>query len=668
MVSRAKSLFDLPYDIRAIIFSYLEPQKVPPLSPDFEYGGFMLSCRQAMQELQEIAAPEITRYTDDFKRSTGVEIRLSSNLGEMRSATIHMPFNAFSGSGWDGDGIRVMWKRDVLACLHPLLAQHFDKVRMHIAGGQDTKLWPEHESQSDRGRLEVTMHSLLRDVAYMIEHVNYGWYYAGPTGPLSLDQIFVYEHGKQVQDYPTAHVKARRISLSWDLRDSASLNRPVTLNGKLHSKEVTDDARLISDSLGPHASIRRAFQSLLTRKRHDEDLSDLRLADYKGILFCHMRDSQRLVGEMCIYSRLRWPAIENWHFNGLLNGATTIKQYTPDNLQWGSSSSLTTRIFNPALLVVSGAFPRSAQTFRQTIFLFIRLPYELRLIIYANLFDVHLPPLAPKYSCLGFVLSCRQARYEIEELAVERLRMFIAELKVSNGVALDIKADPINSTHVTVFLSPAASDDFGPGPEYTTKWKRKVLVGLHPLFAQFFDTVRIHIVNSSSADATVLSASSWETIARRLIHDLAPMIECVNRWHLFGSTVSDLHMRHGLEEIFNHEDWNNMPLYPSAQVMAKRICVTWDARHSPSDEVILDGHMHVKSIERQPSLRRLPLATRAGEYMKQTEQQSAEKVTKGMEPSRRGVCMFYQLHDSGCLAGEMGIVSPGRWRLAYGTL
>jgi hypothetical protein len=329
MTSRTRCFFDLPYDIRAIIYSYLEPQNVPPLSPAFESGGFMFSCRQAKQELEEMASKALKRFIESFKRSTGIEIRLSSTVGELKSVTIHLPFKAFSGRGWDGEGIRVMWKREVMTGLHPLLAQHFDKVRIHISADLDTQTWPEHESLSDRGRFEVTIHSLLRDIAYMIERVNRNppdWH---SNNALMLDQIFGYEHGKKVEQYPTTHVNARRISLSWDLRDATNPESPIVLNGRMHHLGLKSGnrSREPASLLGPLAVPANAIKAFLAKDEGERDLSSIKLTDYENMLFYHLRDPRRLVGEMCIQSRQRWPPLEDWRFNELLNAATTDLEY-----------------------------------------------------------------------------------------------------------------------------------------------------------------------------------------------------------------------------------------------------------------------------------------------------------------------------------------------------
>ncbi|KAH7079675.1 hypothetical protein FB567DRAFT_552078 [Paraphoma chrysanthemicola] len=703
MAPRARSFFDLPYDIRAIVYSYLEPQNVPPLSPAFESGGFMFSCRQAKQELEEMASKELKRFLDHFARSTGVEIRLSSTVGELKSVTVHLPFRAFSGRGWDGEGIRVMWKREIMTCLHPLFAQAFDKVRIHIAADPDTQIWPQHESLSDRGRFEVTIHSLLRDIAYMIERVNRDretWHADGAQ--FKLDQIFGYEHGKKSESYPTAHVNARRISLSWDLRGTTEREQTVRLNGRMHHlgrKSVHISTRE-SSFIGPIAASANAIRALLVRGEEELDPPPARLADYESMLFYHLRDSQRLVGEMCIQSKWRWPPREDWRFNELLNGATTNLEYIssrglgkrvekglkgveqddyeaedeamqralPEVAQSSGKPSTTRWTLAPALRAARGVFMRPAAA-RQSSPFFSRLPYDIRLIVYTHLLASNEPLIAPKYSCPEFVLCCRQAKCEIDELHSKSRRTFIADFEASTGVQIEVQHSPSTMKNVTILL-PSTAFDEGHKRPFNPKWKRAVLVALHPIFAQRFDIVRIHILIDQTAGSRggILFPDVKSYESRSLMRDLAIMIERVNRWHLFGTRISDLQKREVLEEIFNHDSWGNIPLYPSAEVRAKRICLTWDSRPNPCDEVRLGGWMHEARISWRYERSNALMTLKRKAKMRQMGRALKEKYFIEEDSGRDAFCMFYEMKNGESVAGESGLISTGRWGLLLGSL
>lgn len=47
----------------------------------------------------------------------------------------------------------------------------------------------------------------------------------------------------------------------------------------------------------------------------------------EGPIFCHLHDTQRLVGEMCIQNNRYWPTSELWWDSRLLNGYVTMSGY-----------------------------------------------------------------------------------------------------------------------------------------------------------------------------------------------------------------------------------------------------------------------------------------------------------------------------------------------------
>jgi hypothetical protein len=64
----------LPYDVRAIIYSHLVPEGLPPLVPHFPTSllGFVGSCRQAKQEMEELASNQLQRFLTRFKTDTSI--------------------------------------------------------------------------------------------------------------------------------------------------------------------------------------------------------------------------------------------------------------------------------------------------------------------------------------------------------------------------------------------------------------------------------------------------------------------------------------------------------------------------------------------------------------------------------------------------------------------
>lgn len=135
MQSHQSSFFNqLPYVIRAIIYENLEPDHLPPLAPRFKNLGFLLSCRQAKQELEEVAYERLGRFLRDFKRTTAIQAEIQHEDDDLRCITVQLPYTAFGKSGWATERLRLMWKREVLSGLHQLFVQYFNVVRIHIVG------------------------------------------------------------------------------------------------------------------------------------------------------------------------------------------------------------------------------------------------------------------------------------------------------------------------------------------------------------------------------------------------------------------------------------------------------------------------------------------------------------------------------------------------------
>jgi len=311
----------LSYDIRAVIYSYLEPDQFPPFSPRFQELGFLLSCRQAKTELEEVAFLRLEAFLERFRRAAPFPMVVKSDIENLRCVTVELPFGAFSGAGWDGAGMRVMWKREVLTALHQLFAQHFDMVRLHVCDRQNTGASLEKHTLLALGRVELAMHGLLRDIEYMIKRVNAHRDTADAC--IIMDTIFPYVLGERSRHYPAEHVKASRISLTWDLRSNITTSEaPVALNGKLHQARPK-----IIDA--PSSSSRVATKDL--RPAIEEE--PLEPIPNGGPWYCerptyyHLHGHRRLVGEMCLQSRHRWAKPRSWSSNELLNGLDEFAEY-----------------------------------------------------------------------------------------------------------------------------------------------------------------------------------------------------------------------------------------------------------------------------------------------------------------------------------------------------
>jgi hypothetical protein len=326
----------LPFDIRAIIYSYLESGDLPPLAPKFQCFNFFLCCRQAKQEIEEIASIRVKYFLASFKQSTSIELYIQPDPRNYKNLTVVLPFTALYNRGLPSQALG--WEREFLVGLHPLLSQYFDTLRIHFSGDPDTV--PAHSSLLERGKLEIGMHSLLRDLGYMIERVNRVDRNSNVASdyPPGLETIFWSRNGENLTPYPNAQVAVKRICLSWDLR--ASGDQEVELNGKLHHARISQTCSKPPRQPffpGTRALIRWMEKVLLNKTNEPVDPYRLHVA-----MYYQLRDAERLAGEMGIISPLHWRLTqdESLGLNALVNGIDT------DNKSYVSSKGLGTEIMD----------------------------------------------------------------------------------------------------------------------------------------------------------------------------------------------------------------------------------------------------------------------------------------------------------------------------------
>jgi hypothetical protein len=311
----------LPYDIRAVIYGYLEPSLFPPVSHRFEECGFLLSCHQAKAELEEIAFQQLKAFLEKLRRSVPFPLVLKRNVNDLRRITVGLPFSAFSGAGWYGTGMRIMWKREVLMALHQLFAKYFDIVHIQISNRGSSEGSPEHDTRAALGRIELAMHGLLRDIEYIIKRVN-----AHPDtaeGGVTMDVIFPYVLGEGSRQYPMEHVRTRRICLTWDLRsDATSRDGQIALNGKLHQAKPKTVDMPTSGSGEAAKEICPVIEDQTLERLPEMDPSDCEVP-----MYYHLHSHSRLVGEMGLECHNRWFEPQSWSSNELLNGLDDMAEY-----------------------------------------------------------------------------------------------------------------------------------------------------------------------------------------------------------------------------------------------------------------------------------------------------------------------------------------------------
>lgn len=118
-------------------------------------------------------------------------------------------------------------------------------------------------------------------------------------GMASGSSIFRDVPGRPEGAYPDAHVRAKRICLSWDLRNENGLDGKTsadTLNGKLYRDQTSDTGMHRPETGAPS-------------------------------FFYHLRDEQRLAGEMGAVSESRWNLADDPGIVALLNCVDTRVQF-----------------------------------------------------------------------------------------------------------------------------------------------------------------------------------------------------------------------------------------------------------------------------------------------------------------------------------------------------
>jgi len=287
-------------------------------------------------------------------------------------------------------------------------------------------------------------------------------------------------------------------------------------------------------------------------------------------------------------------------------------------------------------------------------------------------------PLAPNINCLGFILSCRQAKDEIEELVRERLAGICTKIRNASGVEVTIRCDSASPRSVTVEVPHTAFNEFDASPQ-DAKWKREVLVGLHPLFAHPFDMVHIHISSDGLPESCISTHSKapeefqLQLKAQALLCAIGSMIDHVNRGvplsvHASASRYCG-YLLDRLEQRFTQTPGKDSSPYPTDAVKAKRICLSWDLRVSPkSDTVQLNGLLYHASRLTFPHIKPhyRPFDDTLHAVSRWREAQRLKKI-KPLDPPNFNRAILYELADVDGLVGEIGIVSPLRWPLhVYG--
>jgi hypothetical protein len=281
-------------------------------------------------------------------------------------------------------------------------------------------------------------------------------------------------------------------------------------------------------------------------------------------------------------------------------------------------------------------------------FPFLRLPYDIRIIIYSYLETK--PLLAPRTHSLGLYQACRHIKTELDELDHKLLESLCTRIEKTSSFDITIKLDPDSLRHITLTL-PYTVLDTTEVAFHKPKWKRDVVIALYPLFALRLDTLHIHFAGDKCSELSVPKHDTLEArlhlqdAMRSVISDIGSVIMYKNYYLLHhDSTKYDRQ----LDRIFSYNTSEAYIDIPRFVVRPKRICLSWDLRSPPFIQINLVGKLH-----------------HVTEVTTRTARFRPKKISKDMisRPGDRTLVSGYYLRDAEHLAGEVGIVSSSSWDL-----
>ena len=304
----------LPYDIRAIIYSYLAPEILPPLSPRFPTSiiGFVGSCRQAQQEIEEVASDHLQGFLSRFKTNNTISATITRDAKNPKCVIITLPFSACVS--WTNEA---RWKPNVLISLHPLFAQPFDLVRIYFSPNSSIES-PIHNTAKHR-QFDNSLHSLLSAIVSMISRINV-FHTSQTVYPSRLMQHLEMQRDRDAREatgpkYYSAPIVARRICLSYDFRPRSTLVRfpgkhrrsdNVVLTGTLHQIKTTFVCRTKRPS-----ALERLTLSCVQAYKAWGPAPALRLHNAA----CYtLSDASRAIGEVGLVSPSRWDLTWDYHY------------------------------------------------------------------------------------------------------------------------------------------------------------------------------------------------------------------------------------------------------------------------------------------------------------------------------------------------------------------
>ncbi|KAF2649747.1 hypothetical protein K491DRAFT_683578 [Lophiostoma macrostomum CBS 122681] len=249
----------LCYDVRAIVYEYMND--LPPLSPGGDYKGFILSCRLAKQEIEDVSCSRVEQYLQFFramvKEALGCRIKVTAlprpstleDLGYI-SFLFPYPFNTESKKVYNA----ALW-----TTVYPTLTKSFKKVNINFALQAGTQLDPVVAGRElDLFLCKDLIRRRYENIALGFDSFTHGNplvlldYHTARKEAVAMSERAVHKWGYAGDLQKPIGVKD--ISFSWDFRPLDEQDADITLHGTCYHtgsiKAFMYEARDVSNQVG----------------------------------------------------------------------------------------------------------------------------------------------------------------------------------------------------------------------------------------------------------------------------------------------------------------------------------------------------------------------------------------------------------------------------------
>ncbi|KAF2865720.1 hypothetical protein BDV95DRAFT_599423 [Massariosphaeria phaeospora] len=229
----------LNYDIRVTIYAHMEAE-LYPFASWRTYAGFILSCRQAKQEVEQIAVPALRCYLKDYKKffsaipEVAVEvpsIPSDSTFANLRNQMIKIPIQSLEE--YDKDPMQIV------DALRPLFTKHFAEVAVLVYN--DTTIY--HVTETNGMDIidikELTFYDIINNVFEVVVgnavDISSSWEWSGRPYTNEDDLVKTFHrlarrdgsstttsgltaHLEMIEEMKRRDINVGRMAFCWDLR------------------------------------------------------------------------------------------------------------------------------------------------------------------------------------------------------------------------------------------------------------------------------------------------------------------------------------------------------------------------------------------------------------------------------------------------------------------